>query len=120
MKTALQRVSLRQTCITCPSQWEGELNDGTVFYVRYRFNRLTIQVGDTVWAASANAPVVTEMMHPEHEMDGYLQWEEVEEHFDHALYILSGLKYDRGDCHPQFRERKLAEMQAAKEAKRKT
>ena len=28
---------LEQTCDCCPSQWEGKLEDGRMFYVRYRF-----------------------------------------------------------------------------------
>ena len=33
-----------QTCIACPSQWEGILKDGRMFYIRYRWGTLTIQL----------------------------------------------------------------------------
>ena len=33
-----------QTCPACPSQWEGHLKDGRMFYARYRWGALTIQV----------------------------------------------------------------------------
>lgn len=33
-----------QTCSACPSQWEGNLKDGRMFYARYRWGRLTIEL----------------------------------------------------------------------------
>ena len=33
-----------QTSIACPSQWEGILKDGRMFYIRYRWGVLTIQL----------------------------------------------------------------------------
>lgn len=36
-------VWLAQTCGGCPAQWEGQIEDGRVLYVRYRYGRLTIQ-----------------------------------------------------------------------------
>lgn len=33
-----------QTCSACPSQWEGKLQDGRMFYARYRWGTLTIEV----------------------------------------------------------------------------
>lgn len=33
-----------QTCAACPSQWEGKLTDGRMFYARYRSGKLTIEV----------------------------------------------------------------------------
>lgn len=40
--------SLTQTCAKSPSQWEGRTNDGQQVYVRYRWGRLTIGIGNTV------------------------------------------------------------------------
>lgn len=37
---------LERTCIACPSQWEGETEDGREVYVRYRHGRLSVEVGD--------------------------------------------------------------------------
>jgi hypothetical protein len=33
-----------QTCEACPSQWEGTLEDGRMFYARYRWGSLSIEV----------------------------------------------------------------------------
>ena len=33
-----------QTCGACPSQWEGSLKDGRMFYARYRWGVLTIEL----------------------------------------------------------------------------
>lgn len=38
-------VELRQTCLACPEQWEGHLEDGQVVYVRYRHGHLTAGFG---------------------------------------------------------------------------
>ena len=35
-----------QTCYACPSQWEGNLEDGRMFYVRYRWGGLTIELSN--------------------------------------------------------------------------
>lgn len=42
---------LTRTCVACPSQWEGRLDDGRWVYVRYRFGMLRVGVGATVDAA---------------------------------------------------------------------
>jgi hypothetical protein len=41
-------VALRQTSVACPSQWEGTLEDGRAVYVRYRYDWLSVGVGDDV------------------------------------------------------------------------
>lgn len=41
-------IELRQTCLACPEQWEGTLDDGRVVYVRYRHGRLTLGLGATL------------------------------------------------------------------------
>src|SRR3954464_14370014 len=45
---------LRQTCSTCPSQWEGLTEDGRPVYIRFRHGWLSVQVGSVggdVWSA---------------------------------------------------------------------
>ena len=32
------------TCEACPSQWEGKLDDGRIFYGRYRWGFFTLSV----------------------------------------------------------------------------
>ena len=36
---------IRQTCTACPSQWEGRLSDGRVFYARFRSSNFRVFVG---------------------------------------------------------------------------
>lgn len=47
-------VALKKTCIACPSQWEGVLEDGRVIYARYRWGELSVGVGDGVDEAVRN------------------------------------------------------------------
>ena len=35
---------LEQTCDACPSQWDGQLADGTPVYIRYRWGFLTVEL----------------------------------------------------------------------------
>jgi hypothetical protein len=44
-------VSLSRTCCACPSQWEGETDDGREIYIRYRHGSLSWGIGDTLDAA---------------------------------------------------------------------
>jgi hypothetical protein len=40
--------SMEQTCGACPSQWEGELDDGTFIYVRYRWGNFSVGIAETL------------------------------------------------------------------------
>lgn len=40
-------VRLKKTCESCPSQWEGELDNGRFLYARYRHGCLTWGFGET-------------------------------------------------------------------------
>lgn len=42
---------IKQTRSACPSQWEGELENGQDFYIRYRWGHLTLDVpfGTTIF-----------------------------------------------------------------------
>lgn len=37
-----------RTCHACPSQWEGETDDGRFVYARYRWGALTVGIGVTL------------------------------------------------------------------------
>jgi hypothetical protein len=43
----IQIYDLRRTCIACPSQWEGRVNDVGSIYIRYRWGQLTARVSMT-------------------------------------------------------------------------
>lgn len=46
----------KRTCLACPEQYEGTLQDGRFFYFRYRFGTARLSVGLTqdnaIWAGS--------------------------------------------------------------------
>ena len=43
--TAIRVVQIKQTCESCPSQWEGLTDDNRRVYVRYRWGWLVVRVG---------------------------------------------------------------------------
>lgn len=49
-----QGTDLKKTCIACPSQWEGTLEDGKVVYARYRHGTLSVGVGHDIDEAIRN------------------------------------------------------------------
>jgi hypothetical protein len=53
-----QVATVKQTCTSCPSQWEGTLHDGRCFYIRYRWGGLTIGFGASVGDAVGNREFV--------------------------------------------------------------
>lgn len=44
----LKLATLKRTCIACPSQWEGTLEDGRAIYARYRHGELSVGIGTDV------------------------------------------------------------------------
>ena len=65
-----------RTCIACPSQWEGELDDGRWLYVRYRGGRFSVS-----WMTSEG--VIGERFHETDfgdRLDGWLSDEEMLTH----------------------------------------
>jgi len=39
--------SLTQICFGCPDEWEGELEDGSYIFIKYRYERLGYGIGKT-------------------------------------------------------------------------
>lgn len=52
---SINLVELKQTCSSCPAQWEGRSDDGLYLYFRYRFSRLTFGYGNTMDEAVENS-----------------------------------------------------------------
>lgn len=65
-------MNLSLTCESCPSQWEGQLNDGTYIYVRYRFGKFTYGIGDSLDQAVREAMEKTPIILGE-ELDGFME-----------------------------------------------
>jgi len=42
--TGLRVRTLEQTCLVVPSQWEGHLDDGRMFYVRFRNGHFEVRI----------------------------------------------------------------------------
>ena len=49
--TPAKVVRWERTCIAHPSQWEGELSDGRMFYGRYRHGQFSVSIAETVDSA---------------------------------------------------------------------
>lgn len=81
---------IEQTCTTCPSQWEGRLEDGTYFYARYRGARVRIGLHPSSREGAIDAGI-NKNPHVEHRRtsvnryDGYMAWDEIEPFFIKAL-----------------------------------
>ncbi len=60
---------IRRTCIACPSQWEGKLNNGNHIYIRYRWGDFTIGEGKTI-----NEAVNNQLIHVPYgdSLDGFM------------------------------------------------
>jgi len=50
----LELATLTRTCLACPSQWEGTLDDGRAIYVRYRHGELSVGIGEDIDDAVRN------------------------------------------------------------------
>lgn len=42
----MRLAKLERTCIACPSQWDGILEDGREVYIRYRYGQLRVNIGN--------------------------------------------------------------------------
>ena len=80
--------TIRQTCWACPSQWEGKLKDGRMFYIRYRYGGLRFSVSEKSTNNVADA-VNEETIYYEKvgaDLDGVISLQEVR-----ALLQLNGV-----------------------------
>jgi len=59
-----------QTCGACPSQWEGTLEDGRMFYARYRWGGLSVRISEKSTNDSMEAVRGKEVLY-ENIGDGY-------------------------------------------------
>ncbi|MFH1527253.1 MAG: hypothetical protein ABIG69_11490 [Bacteroidota bacterium] len=70
----LQADTLKQTCGACPAQWEGKIKDGRMFYIRYRWGYLALEISDKatddVMGAVGGAELFGEQIGDE--FDGFL------------------------------------------------
>jgi len=86
-------VALKRTCIACPSQWQGTLEDGRVMYARYRGGALSVGVGDDIDAAVRNG-WTDETLYSNYigdGFDGYMDFEELGVHLHGLLEFPANL-----------------------------
>lgn len=80
--------TIKKTCDACPSQWEGELEDGRNFYIRYRFGLLTVRFGKNVGDSAIDQKTsyqVYELTHG-NSLDGYMTEEELQGLTEYVFY----------------------------------
>lgn len=85
--------TLKKACLACPSQWEGDLDDGRVVYVRYRHGELSVGVGETINAAVQNAGSEEALYAEELSdgLDGFMTFEELNGRLRGVLEFSAGL-----------------------------
>lgn len=92
-------VALRKTCIACPSQWEGALDDGRVIYIRYRHGTLSVGTGDDIAAAVRNGSS-NDALHAEcvgDGLDGFMDFGELKAHLHGLLEFPTDLLVEDDD-----------------------
>jgi hypothetical protein len=90
---AVKVKTFKKTCLACPSQWEGHLDDGRVVYVRYRHGELSVGVGKTINAAVQNAGSEEALYAEELSdcLDGFMTFEELKGRLWGVLKFPTGL-----------------------------
>lgn len=85
--------ALKRTCLACPSQWEGTLEDGRAVYARYRHGELSIGVGDDIDEAVRNARSDVALYAEEigDGLDGFMGFEELKVKLCGILEFPAGL-----------------------------
>lgn len=80
-------VELRQTCMACPSQWEGRTRDGRYVYIRYRWGHLTWGLGASPDLA-VRASMHCDGIHSGDDLDGTLDTSSM-------VKMLTDLRFER-------------------------
>jgi len=75
-------LKLKKTCLSCPSQWEGTLDDGRAVYARFRHGNLSVGIGETVKKAADNARSDQALYEGDlgDRYDGFMDFEELKDH----------------------------------------
>jgi len=88
----LEIKNIRKTCSACPTQWEGYLDDGRMFYIRYRYGRLAFRISETptdnVYDAVSGEALYMEQIGDD--LDGFISLSRVKEALKEKDIILCG------------------------------
>jgi hypothetical protein len=79
-------LTLKKTCLACPSQREGALDDGRAVYARFRHGHLSVGLGETVDEAVDNAMSDQALYEGDigDGLDGFMDFDELKAHL-HGL-----------------------------------
>ena len=86
-------LTLKKTCLACPSQWEGTLEDGRAVYARFRHGHLSVGIGETVKEA-VNSAMSDQALYAGDigdGLDGYMDFEELKALLRRLLEFPTGL-----------------------------
>lgn len=70
--------TIRQTCIACPTQYEGWTDDERPVYIRYRWGHLSIRVGEK--DTDHNTPLSGEVVYSQqigNKYDGFIELDDI-------------------------------------------
>jgi hypothetical protein len=99
----------KKTCLACPSQWEGALEDGRAVYARFRHRHLSVAVGQTSKEAVDNAMSDQALYEGEigDALDGFMDFEELKTHLRGLLEFPADLQVQNED--PPLADRRAIE-----------
>lgn len=75
MKSDLKRIKyFSRTCLACPSQWEGSLEDGNFVYIRYRGAKFKAYIApnEREWLEDCEKYKIYELDTKQDQYDGYM------------------------------------------------
>lgn len=89
--------ALTNTCIACPAQWEGNLEDGRTVYVRYRYGGLSVGIGKDIDEAIRNGMSDQALYANDvgDGLDGFMDFEEMKAHLHGLLEFPADLAVEK-------------------------
>jgi hypothetical protein len=95
-------LTLKKTCLACPSQWEGTLDDGRAVYARFRHGHLSVGIGKTADQAVNNAMSDQALYEGDigDGLDGFMDFEELKAHLRGLLEFPADLVVENEDPPP--------------------
>jgi hypothetical protein len=102
-------LTLKKTCLACPSQWEGALDDGRAVYARFRHGHLSVGIGETADRAVDNAMSDQALYEGEigDGLDGFMDFEELKAHLRGLIEFPADLNVE--DENPPLADRRAIE-----------
>lgn len=102
-------LTLKRTCLACPSQWEGDLDDGGALYARFRHGHLSVGTGQTVDEAVDNAMSDRALYEGDigEGLDGFMEFEELKSHLRGLLEFPTDILVENEN--PQLADREAVE-----------